>query len=426
MSERDGVQPEVPASLGAADKLLLLKSLRLDSAQRDTLEPQRRWLLPAGVAGLLLAIGVMVWLLRPNHRIAVSVATATAPLAGGGDAAVLQATGYVTARREATVSAQITGTVTDVLIEEGDRVVAGQVLAHLDSTAQRAQLAQAQAQFSTAQASLGQSEVQLAQAQRDLTRQEELTARQLTSQQALEDAQTRVATARSQVEIQRKQIELGRAAVQAAQVQFNYATVRAPFDGVVIAKSAQVGEIVSPFSAGGGFTRTGIGTIVDMASLEIEVDVNETYIDRIVPGQSAQAVLDGYPSWTIPAHVIAIIPTADRGKATVKVRVALDVRDPRILPDMGVRVSFLQAARPADAAAPPGVVVPAAALLQRDGQVAVFVLDGHQVRLVRVTPRAELGEMRRIEGVAAGAQVVLAPPAGLVDGATVDWQEGAR
>src|SRR5260221_14405073 len=273
MSQRDGAQPEAPASLGAADKLLLLKSLPLDSAQRDSVHPSRRWLLPAGIAaGLLLAIAVAVWLLRPAHHVAVKVATAAAPRAGGADAAVLQATGSVTARREATVSAQITGTVTDVLIEEGDRVVAGQVLAHLDSTAQRAQLAQGQGQFRAAQASLGQSEVQLAQAQRDLTRQEELTARQLTSQQALEDAQTRVATARSQVEIQGKQVELAGAAVQSAQVQFNYATVRAPFDGVVIAKSAQVGEIVSPFSAGGGFTRTGIGTILDMASLQIEVD----------------------------------------------------------------------------------------------------------------------------------------------------------
>jgi len=194
----------------------------------------------------------------------------------------------------------------------------------------------------------------------------------------------------------------------------------------VIAKSAQVGEIVSPFSAGGGFTRTGIGTIVDMDSLEIEVDVNETYIDRIVPGQSAQAVLDGYPSWTIPAHVIAIIPTADRGKATVKVRVALDVHDPRILPDMGVRVSFLQAARPAAAAPTPGVLVPASAVLQRDARAVLFVLDGNRVRLVQVTPRGDVGEMRQVEGIAAGAQVVVAPPADLADGATVDWSEAEK
>ncbi|HMI36153.1 MAG TPA: efflux RND transporter periplasmic adaptor subunit [Steroidobacteraceae bacterium] len=431
MSQRDGAQPEAPASLGAADKLLLLKSLRLDSAQRDSVGPSRRWLLPAGIAaGLLLAIAVAVWLLRPAHHLAVKVTTAAAPLAGGKDTAVLQATGYVTARREATVSAQITGTVTDVLIEEGDSVKAGQVLAHLDSTAQRAQLAQAQAQYLSAQATLPQTEVQLAQARRDLTRQEGLMANQLTSQQALEDAQTRVATASAQVEIQHKQLELGSAAVQAAQVQFNYATVRAPFDGVVIAKSAQVGEIVSPFSAGGGFTRTGIGTIVDMNSLEIEVDVNESYIDRIVSGQGAEAVLDAYPAWTIPAHVIAIIPTADRGKATVKVRVAFDARDPRILPDMGVRVSFLQSVRPATAGAAsapaPGVLVPASAVLQRDAHAAVFVLDGSKVRMVSVTPRGELGEMRQVEGIAAGAQVVIAPPAELADGATVDWSEAGK
>ena len=170
----------------------------------------------------------------------------------------------------------------------------------------------------------------------------------------------------------------------------------------------------------------GIGTIVDMNSLEIEVDVNESYIDRILGGQRAEAVLDGYPSWTIPAHVIAIIPTADRGKATVKVRVAFDAHDPRILPDMGVRVSFLQAARPAAAAPIPGVLVPASAVLQCDARAVLFVLDGSRVRLVRVTPRGDVGEMRQVEGVAAGAQVVIAPPAELADGATVDWSEAGK
>jgi hypothetical protein len=209
-------------------------------------------------------------------------------------------------------------------------------------------------------------------------------------------------------------------------VQFNYATVRAPFDGVGHCQiRAGRGNRARLFAVD-GFTRTGIGTIVDMDSLEIEVDVNETYLDRIVPGQSAQAVLDGYPAWTIPAHVIAIIPTADRGKATVKVRVALEQRDPRILPDMGVRVSFLQAGRPAAAAGPSGVLVPATALRQGNGQVAVFVLDGDRVHLVKVTPRAEVGEMRQVEGIPAGAQVVIAPPADLADGATVEWSEGEK
>jgi len=167
-----------------------------------------------------------------------------------------------------------------------------------------------------------------------------------------------------------------------------------------------------------------------MNSLEIEVDVNESYIDRIVSGQGAEAVLDAYPAWTIPAHVIAIIPTADRGKATVKVRVAFDARDPRILPDMGVRVSFLQSVRPAAAGAAsapaPGVLVPASAVLQRDAHAAVFVLDGSKVRMVSVTSRGELGEMRQVEGIAAGAQVVIAPPAELADGATVDWSEAGK
>ena len=426
MRQPDAAQPEAPTGLGATDKLVLLKSLRLDSAQRDSVEPTRRWLLPASIAvGLLLTIGAAAWWLRPMPRIAVRLATVAASPAGG-DSAVLQATGYVTARRQATVSAQITGTVSDVLIEEGDHVVAGQVLAHLDSTAQRAQLAQAQAQYHAAQATVGQAQAQLTQAQRDLIRQEGLMKRQLNSQQALEDAQTQVATAGAQVEVQHRQVELAMAAVQAAQVQFNYATVRAPFDGVVIAKAAQVGEIISPFSAGGGFTRTGIGTIVDMGSLEIEVDVNEAYIDRIAAGQPAQAVLDGYPAWTIPAHVIAIIPTADRGKATVKVRVAFQARDSRILPDMGVRVSFLETARPAAGATPEGVLVPTAALRQTNGQVSLFVLDGQRVHQVSVTPRQDLGDMRRVEGVAAGARVVLTPPDSLADGAQVSIAEAAR
>ena len=163
----------------------------------------------------------------------------------------------------------------------------------------------------------------------------------------MELARTQVEAQVAQVDTQRRQIELAEAPVQGAQVQLDYCTVRAPFSGVVIAKAAQVGEIVSPLSAGGGFTRTGVGTIVDMDSLEIEVDVTEAYINRVQPNQPAQAVLDAYPDWKIPAHVIAIIPTADRGKATVKVRVAFEQKDPRILPDMGVRVSFLEEAKKA-------------------------------------------------------------------------------
>ena len=269
----------------------------------------------------------------------VKTAVAVAPTGAGGTNAILQATGYVTARRQATVSAQITGALTEVLIEEGEHVNAGQVLARLDDTSQRAARAQAQAQLETAQALLNQYDAQLAQARRDLNRTESLFAERIVSAQVLETDRTQVEVLTAQVASQRKQIELARATVQAADVQLNYTTLRSPFAGVITAKAAQAGEIVSPTSAGGGFTRTGVGTIVDMNSLEIEVEVNEANINRIHPGQPARATLDAYPEWKIPAHVIAIIPTADRNKATVKVRIAIEQKDPRILPDMGVQVS---------------------------------------------------------------------------------------
>jgi len=248
------------------------------------------------------------------------------------------------------------------------------------------------------------------------------------SQQALETARTQVETLDAQVASQRKQVELAQAAARGAQVQLDYTTVRAPFTGVVIAKAAQAGEIISPISAGGGFTRTGVGTIVDMDSLEIEVDVNEAYINRVQSDQPAQAVLDAYPEWTIPTHVIAIVPTADRNKATVKVRVAIDQKDPRILPDMGVRVSFLEqvakknaseSGPKAPAAAPKGVLVPAGAIVERDGKSVVFTIDGEHARAATVTPGQAYGDLRAVDGIANGARVIRAPPAEMTDGARV-------
>ena len=396
----------------------LLSKLRIDRRQRDEGSESQRWPWIAAIVVLVLAaIAVTGYYLLGGQRFDVQAATAAAPSGANGETSVLQATGYVTARRAATVSTQITGTVTDVLIEEGDHVSAGQVLAHLNSTAQRAQLAQAEAQLRASQATLGQFRAQLAQANRDLARKQDLIGRKLISQQALDDAQTLLETAAAQATAQAKQVDLGRAGMQAAQVQLDYATVRAPFDGVVVAKSAQVGEIVSPLSAGGGFTRTGVGTIVDMDSLEITVDVNEAYINRVTPRQPAQAVLDAYPNWNIPAHVIAIIPTADRGKATVKVRIALEVKDPRVLPEMGVRVSFLEQAPKAGAAPPKGVLVPASAVVTRDGRETVYEIDGSRAHARAITPGQAYGDLRLVEGIAAGARVVREPPAEMTDGA---------
>jgi RND family efflux transporter MFP subunit len=401
------------------DKKLLLEQLRIDPSKREDGEGSGRgWITGVVIALVILLIagGVGYFVMR-GQRFEVEAATA-APLAtAAGPAAILQATGYVTARRQATVSAQITGSLTQVLIEEGERVAAGQVLARLDDTAQRAALAQSQAQVEAAQSLLVQYEAQLDQSRRDLKRNEDLIDRHLVSQQALETAGTQVRTLEAQVASQHKQVELAAAARRGAQVQLDYTTVRAPFAGVITAKAAQAGEIVSPISAGGGFTRTGVGTIVDMESLEIEVDVNEAYINRVRADQPAEAVLDAYPDWTIPAHVIAIVPTADRSKATVKVRVAIEKKDPRILPDMGVRVSFLEESRKNDASPPAGVLVPGNSIVERDGHSVVFKLDGDKARAVQVTAGQSYGELRLVQGLSNGARVVRAPPGEMKDGA---------
>jgi RND family efflux transporter MFP subunit len=416
-------QPNTPPPADP-EKGALLHQLRIDRGLREHPAQTRRWPWLAGGALALVLIAAGVWLMRSRDAtILVHTAMAQPMTSGGGpSASVLDATGYVTARRQATVSAQITGTLTEVLIEEGDHVKAGQVLAHLDDTAQKAALAQAQAQFHSAQALLVQYQAQLAQDQRDVKRAEDLVERKLVSQQAVEQARTLVDTQSAQVEQQRKLIELAAANVRSAEVQLGYCTIHSPFSGVVIAKAAQVGEIVSPLSAGGGFTRTGIGTLVDMDSLEIEVDVNEAYINRVQPKQPVESVLNAYPDWKIPSHVIAIIPTADRSKATVKVRIGLDLKDERIVPDMGVRVAFLEEKKPVeqDSRPPRGVLVPATAL-QRDGhQDFLFVLKDNRARRRVVTLGATFGSSRQVEsGVSPGEAVIVDAPAELKDDAAV-------
>jgi len=404
------------------DKRALLGQLRIDrEAEPERLTGRRTWII-GGLLALVVLLGAGAWLAL-SARGAVPVRTAVAqPLAGGASASVLDATGYVTARREATVSAQITGKMTEVLFDEGDHVSAGQVIARLDDTAQRAALAQAQAQLQSAQAVLTQDEAQLAQSVRDVKRNEDLVKRNLVSEQAVEQARTLVETGSAQVQSQRKQIELAQANVRAAQVQLDYCTVHAPFTGVVIAKAAQVGEMVSPLSAGGGFTRTGIGTLVDMDSLEIEVDVNEAYINRVEPGQPVESVLNAYPEWRIPSHVIAIIPTADRSKATVKVRIGFDVKDARIVPDMGVRVSFEETAQPGAAAQPRprGVLVPAGAVRKDGNEDVVFVVKDRRAGRRAVTAGAGSGDARVVlAGLSAGESVIVDAPADLKDGALV-------
>ena len=241
----------------------------------------------------------------------------------------------------------------------------------------------------------------------------------MATQQFAEQSRTAVATATAQVAARRREADAARAQVAQARVNFEYSVVRAPFAGIVTVKAAQVGEIVSPLSAGGGFTRTGVGTIVDMDSLEIDVDVDEAYINQVRPDMPAEAVLSAYPDWKIPAQVIAIVPAADRGKATVKVRVGLEQKDPRIVPDMGVRVAFLGQKAGAGGARARGVLVPPAAIVERDGTSVVFVVENGRAAARAVEPATQdIGELKLVpEGLKAGERVVVSPPPALQDGA---------
>ena len=403
----------------------LLKELRIERHQREDHSggPGRWvWIVPAIVLVLLL-MGVGSWWLLSHRAIPVHTVAAIAAANNPGAGAVLQATGYVTARRQATVSAQLTGTLTEVLIEEGDRVKKDQILAKLDDSEYKAALDTAVAQAKAAHALVDQFQAQLAQNLRDATRDDTLATQGLVSKQTAEQARTLANSTRAQLASQQKQAVAADAEVVEAQVNFNYCVVRAPFDGVITTKDAQVGEIISPFSTG-GFTRTGVGTIVDMDSLEVDVDVNEAYIGRVTPKMTAEAVLDAYPDWRIPAHVIAIVPAADRGKATVKVRVAMEQKDSRVVPDMGVRVSFLEAKPAVTAQAPKGVLVPSKAIVKRDGGDSVFIVADGKAHRQSVQPAAQdFGDLRLIPAsVNAGDNVVVSPPEDLHDGSDVSVQ----
>jgi RND family efflux transporter MFP subunit len=259
------------------------------------------------------------------------------------DAAVLSASGYITARRMATVASRITGQLTAVVVEEGMQVAAGDVLARLDDRIAKNDLDRAQAEQRAAQAQVDSGKAQLAEAKRVLARVENLKKTDFSSEAALTDSRATMERLTAGLASDRAQVDVAAFRVQGAREQLDLHVIRAPFAGVVTEKTAQPGEVVSPMSAGGGFTRTGVCTIVDMSSLEIEVDVNESYIGRVSAGQRVTATLDAYPDWEIPARVIAIIPSANREKATVRVRIGLETDDARILPDMGVKVAFRKA-----------------------------------------------------------------------------------
>jgi RND family efflux transporter MFP subunit len=376
------------------------------------------------LAGLFAA-----WFFSREKPIEVKVATARSMPATSTGTSVLDATGYVTARRQATVSAKITGKVREVRIEEGQHVAAGEILATLDDSEARVEVDLRRAQVAAAHAQQAQADAESANANREFVRAQELADKKLISVSALDTARSQNEALQAWASSQKSAVRVANEALKAAQVQLDNTIVRAPFTGVVTVKAAQPGEMISPISAGGGSIRTGIGTIVDMDSLEIQVDVSEAYINRVQPEQRVEAVLNAYPDWRIPANVIAIVPTADRSKATVKVRIALGTKDPRIVPEMGVRVAFLEskpAAGPA-AALPRGVLVPSASIRQDDGKDVVFLLrDGHAERRA-VSLAGTLGDSREVQaGVSANDVVIVGAPNTLKDGDAVVAREAGN
>ena len=398
----------------------LLKSLKIDRNAAPPPAPRTGLWIGLAVAGAVLLVAGGWFAFGRGKDLEVRTAEVVAIGNGNASASVLDATGYVVARRMATVSAKVTGRVRDVRIEEGQRVEEGQVLATLDPVDADAQRALAASQVNAAQSQIGSVQAQLKEAEANAARLGALVGQKLISRAQYEQSVAARDALRAQLATAQRNAQVARDGLRIADNGVDNTVVRAPFAGVVIAKSAQPGEIVSPLSAGGGFTRTGIGTIVDMQSLEVEVEVGEAFIGRVKPGMPTETILNAYQDWKIPGKVIAIIPTADRGKATVKVRVGLDAKgDPRIVPDMGARVGFLEDAKPAQAAKP-GVLAPAAAIVQRDGKdVAFVVVDGKAMQRTLALGRS-LGEDREVlQGLAGGDAVVLDPPEQLVDGVRV-------
>ena len=396
-----------------------LEGLRIDRSGTEERGGGPGWKLWLALAVVLLVVGGGAWAwMRLPRAVEVRTVTARAVSSGGAAGAVLDASGYVTARRQATVSSKVTGKVTEILVEEGMAVREGQILARLDDITPRKQLSLAEAQAASAVRGLQETEVRLREARLNQKRMRDLSEKGISTQAQADAADAEVDSLAARLEVQRQDAEVARRQVALYRQSLEDSIIRAPFSGVAISKDAQPGEMISPVSAGGGFTRTGICTLVDMSSLEVEVDVNEAYINRVRDGQRAVAVLDAYPDWQIPARVITTVPAADRQKATVKVRLAFDQLDRRILPDMGVKVSFLsEEGEGAQAEAKPKVLIPRAAVRQGRGAEHVFVVQGDKVerRAIKTGP-APGDDVAVVSGLSGGEQVVVEGPDQLADG----------
>jgi len=405
-----------------------LGSLRIDRSAPAAREGSgKRLFYIAGALVLVIGVAVGLWLWLGGKTVEVNTVTAQAESTGPSlGNSVLNASGYVVARRQATVSAKVTGKIQEIYVEEGMAVQKGQVLARLDPVNIQTVLTMSQRELEASRRNLAEIEVRLADARRTLARNEELVKQKLISEAALDAANAEVNALAARLEASKAQVKVAESQLAMRQIDYDDTSVRAPFSGVVISKDAQPGEIVSPMSAGGGFTRTGIATIVDMDSREVEVDVNEAYINRVKPNQRIEATLDAYPDQTLPAHVINLVPTADRTKATVRVRIGFDKLEPQILPEMGIKVRFLDD-QPVQASTTQGprIRVPTVAI-QRDGSEAfVWVVNDGRVerRAVTTGPESE-GNTEVLAGVTSGEELVSPVVPGLEDGGKVKLAEG--
>lgn len=403
------------------DKIARLAELQIDREAAP--EGRSRWsLIVLAFLGFAAVVAIVIWAFGSNP-VAVTIESVRLTQSGGSAASVLDASGYVVARRQATVSSKIAGKILEVLVEEGVRVEKDQIVAYLDDSAQIAQLNLARAQLSSAKAALNETKAQLRQAELDLTRSTELLARNLTSRADFDAATANAETLRARLAAGHENVTVAKRRVDVSKDQLNNTVIRAPFAGVVVTKNAQPGEMISPISAGGGFTRTGICTIVDMDSLEIEVDVNEAYIQRVRPDQTVTATLDAYQNWKIPARVIAIVPTADRQKATVRVRIGFLERDQRIFRDMGVKVAFLSDGADTTEAQPATVYVSRDAVrTDSEGNFVWIVRDNAvQRRTVSIGQSSRRG-VQIMSGLGAGDKIVVAEEDNLVAGQTVEYE----
>lgn len=407
-----------------------LGTLRIGEGQRKSSGMGKRVMYAAIPVMIFAGIVVAAYAFRSQKPV-VEVATAAKPDAGGRQA-LLNASGYITPRRRATIAAKITGRVTGVFFDEGTRVAEGQLLATLDDADVKRSLDSAKADRDAAQAAIADYEVQLKNAQISLHRAEQLQKAGVQTQEALDNASTAADSLKAKIELAKQQVAASEARIGVAQQAVDNCTIRAPFAGIVVSKDAQVGEMVSPNSAGGGFTRTGIATIVDMHSNEIEVDVNESYIARVENGQQVTATLDAYPDKPIPSKVRTVIPTADRQKATVKVRITIiDLEKYNfILPDMGVKVAFLENEQPAakdkgkDKGPQAVAFIPKGAVRSDSSTSFVFLIRDGKVERRAVTVGMDRGtEVAILAGLTPGDSLVVKGPESLRDGDKVEIRQ---